>query len=415
MDFNLVGGTGRQRDWVDGAIGACTYDLTLIDATVTVQWVDPLPQSPDIGHAHSYMVTTSNGVREFTISIATWADDASNPNNSGLPNPSQDIQTFYEQSFVHELGHVVHFSTITSDDERTHAASLFWTPDTSGGSGRRFGTLADWSATTWAQNMMEAIAETFKCVYYQGDLIYRNRTIWHLDAKNWPELWTMLIPPYKYLWKAPAANFDGQGHTFNLDSIGKFDVTYLQHADAQFGYGPVRQPPGTPMPNGGGTYDLSLAIISYDPANPSNPIAVAAIGVSGAIDDEPFGHAPPVNWAVTTMSIGGVNLIANESVSNQGGLLQITVDPVGDIPGHVTVTLLGPDGITVTGDTQISTNHVLGMELTGDSQGYADPQAGGAGFVSQGAAFPPPYPFGDSSGSMEVGSGLRGAILIGSN
>lgn len=194
MEVTFTNGTSQQQQWVNDAIAGVSYPLDAIGLGITVDFTDTLPVSPDLGHEHTYMVTVGGG-GTFTIYVAKWADDPLNRNNSGLPNPAADIYDFFKQSFVHELGHCVHLTMIVNDAQRVAAAGDFSTEETTGGSGVRVGALADWSAATWDHNMMEAIAEVFKCTYYTGRLIFGNRTIWDIDASGFDELMALLIPP----------------------------------------------------------------------------------------------------------------------------------------------------------------------------------------------------------------------------
>lgn len=412
-------GTPQQVAWAQEALTRCGYDLSLFAFDVLVKWVDPLPVSSDIGHAHSYMVTQSSAGTgyDYTIFIASWADDASNRNNSGLPNPGADIQEFYMQSFVHELGHIVIWNTILVHNDEPYVAGLYWTPDTAGGSGRRYGTLADWSVSTWAQNMNEAVAETFKCVYYQGRLIYLNRTIWHLDPTSWNDLWFKLLPPQKTIWKdtgiGAQVKATGNGSAQSPDNL---PVSYLDGAHAQMIYGPVIQPLPWPIPNEGGIYNLFLEVVSVDEVTFAQR-TVAHIGISGAMDMSPSGQ-PPYSWAEATVIIGGIVYDANVQVGNPGSFepLDIYLNGTG-VPGEVAVKAIVFGGLEADGVTSVSANQHLLLVANAQIPSGDDFEinVSKVSWLADYKASPPPFPFGDSSGSMLVGSGLRGAILIGDN
>lgn len=196
MQFTLdPSGTPQQQAWVNRAIAACNYPVDALAVGVTVVWASASPCSLH----HPYMCTEANDDGSFTITIEPWADDPSNPNLRGLPSPAADIQEFYMESFVHELGHVIHYTLITNDDARTAAASLFWTPEANSAAGRRWGTLADYapvetSTLTWAAAIVEAIAECIKCAFYVGELIYMNRTEWHIDPQEWQAFINLILP-----------------------------------------------------------------------------------------------------------------------------------------------------------------------------------------------------------------------------
>lgn len=217
--FDNTTGTPQQIAWVQQAIQACTYPLDELSVPVTVTW-----GAVPCGLLHTYMCTEWFYLAEdpsdvssyrFIITIEPWADDPNAIENRGLPNPGADIQTFYMQSFVHELGHVIHRTLINTDDLRTQAAGLFWTPSVNASSGRRAGQLQDYSPdeTTglgWACSVVEAIAESVKCAWYQGRLIYMNRTNWRIDEQEWPTLVKLLTPSV-----GPGGSFDETWRAFN--------------------------------------------------------------------------------------------------------------------------------------------------------------------------------------------------------
>lgn len=194
MNVTYVGGTPQQRQWVLDALSASSYPYSDLDVAVAVTWAASTP----CGVHHSYMCTTDHGDGTFTITIASDADDPRSDKVQGLANPVTDIKRFYMESFVHETGHVVHFTLINNDGLRTQAAELFWAAVVND-TGRVYGTLADYSliettSITWADSIIEAIAETIKVAFYQGNLIYGNRTAWHVDKANWSALMALLLP-----------------------------------------------------------------------------------------------------------------------------------------------------------------------------------------------------------------------------
>lgn len=195
MNLTITNGTPQQQQWVNDAIAQCSYPLKGLPANVVVTFMNSLPVSLDLGHQHTYMVTTSDGLGGFVISIASWADDPTHPDNQGLPNPGLDIYDFFKQSFVHELGHVTHFSLLVTDPLRSQAAQQFWTVEISGGSGRRYGKLGDFGVNIWTDNMMEAIAEVYKVTFYGGRLIFGNRSSWQIDEPSFGTLMGLLLPP----------------------------------------------------------------------------------------------------------------------------------------------------------------------------------------------------------------------------
>lgn len=447
-------GTGQQIQWAKDGVANCGFDLGLFTFNLTFKWADQLPQSSDIGHLHSYMVTQSDGAGGWIIWIEKWADDPLNPNNSGLAgvslatpgdvSGSNEVQQgngvsmttlhgFYMESVVHELGHVVSLNQITTSDEIQKVCALFWTPDMNGGSGRRFGVPDDWNATVWAENIKEAVAEQFKIVYYKGQLIFRNRTQWHLGQNNWNVLWASFMPPYKTLWTNTSMEAELQaGGSPSIDSTG--DPGGIQNlsndanqaaggyaALAAFAFGPVVVPPGEPAPPHapGGTWQWNLGIVIFDPANPSVQSEFAFIAMTGEILDVseyPLG-GPYNNVQVTCGVSPGITLLSNAPGTPEAQLVTIGVKRT-DNPIDFLVEFAVNGGVIASHLVEIPEGQdVLGITWQGSQSqiplGYADMQAGAVAWI-EGASFtPPPYPGGPDSGDIAVGLGYRGAVILG--
>jgi hypothetical protein len=407
MDFTFdSAGTGRQIQWVKDAIASCSFDHTLLPIPVRVVWEETLPESSDIGHLHSYMVTEGDGGTGFIVHIAKWADDPTNPNNQGLPDPQSDIYDFYKQSFVHELGHIVQFSDVITDLQRSEVAALFWTADASGGSGRRYGTLADWTANTWAQNMQEAVAETFKVVYYTGRLIYRNRTIWRIDAGAWNSLWTLLMPPIAGLYRGKGG---GSGGNFNISVPTQFGLHYLDLVRLIAVIGPGIQIPTPTPPNPGGTFAGNISLLGDDGAGHTSVLVDVSLSI---VAQNQFGSHPGEIDGSLSCDIGPVNFLANVPFDNGQNFISIEADSIQGSPGQFQVTVTSPAGVaqgvtTLTNPTDRVT--AISSGLFGGVLNY--PVAFTWGVRS--SALPPPFPGGADTGSIGVGLGLRGAVLIG--
>lgn len=194
MQFVYSGGTPQQIDWAKRGVASCNYPLDKIGVGVTFQWATTLPTSDT---PHPYMVTTRNSDGTFLVSIASWADDYTNPNLQGLPNPKRDVQQFYVECVVHELGHVVSQSTfVDNGPQTTKMCSLFWTSEADSGSGLRYGTLADFdnSSIPWGNLIKEAVAEVFKCAFFTvpSALVFSNRTAWNISADSWADFLDLL-------------------------------------------------------------------------------------------------------------------------------------------------------------------------------------------------------------------------------
>lgn len=410
MDLQFVNGNPSQKDWVHSAIQACGFDLSLIGSTVWVHFVDPLPVSSDLGHSHAYMVTQQTPTG-FTISIATWANDPDNSNNQGLPNPPEDIFDFFKQSFVHELGHVVHFTSITTDTERAQAASLFWTPTVDGGSGRRYGTLGDWSANTWPNNMMEAIAETFKCTYYAGRLIFANRTEWRIDQSAWSALWSLLIPGLQPLFQsADNAFINDAPSSVQIDVPGQFGIAYLQNAIAAVLVGPFTQKPIDPCLNPGGFAVIHLNLVTQPGGNP-----VSQITLEPQFTGFGLGCLPPGGeWFGTgrTFISFGFEAPAQTDLGQEQTLLKITAQP-GVNPGDLVVEASGGGADYVRTLTGFSPDGLLSAQLQVDTFGDIEPNIGPLqwGVISKLSV--PPFPFLSATGAMTPGAAASGLIRVG--
>lgn len=451
MNFAYSGGTPQQLRWIQDALTDCTYPLSAIGVNVTFQFAQPLPISTDIGHAHSYMVTQQVAPGDFTISIATWADDPTNPNNLGLPNPAQDIYDFFKQSIVHELGHVVHFTLINSPLLQQQAASLFWTPDITGGPGRRYGSLPDWSATVWVDNVMEGIAEVFKCVFYSQRLIFLDRTDWHIDQTPFNELIQLLTPPATAGvvddFTATIDPFIAAGNGFTsggvLDvpgdgittTLSLYDPTQLSSTvdvaqslkvDAFGALGlsellmeNLAYPAGTPFaqatmfytPNGAvtaqvpsivnGTIGLSIVV------NPDGVTDVDVMdGAAGIITANVSGSSAGANAAIIVPSVTfpfWLRLVA----STTGAAAEIwETDPQhGGSPSHqVSVTFAITDG-QVLAETAILLNTTTDGIF--DDWRFGNPNPA--------VAIVAPYPFGAPQGAIALGNSGRGSIVVGAN
>ena len=244
MQLTYSGGTAQQRAWAADGVAACAFPLDSVNAVVTITW-----QTIDPQLAHPYMHTTAHGDGTFTITIEPWADDPTNPNLRGLPDPRSDIKDFYMQSLVHEIGHIVHLIRITTDDQKQAIAALFWTPEPNSATGRRFGTLADYSTSettdlSWASAIIEAIAECIKCTFFKGRLVFMNRTLWRIDPQEWNPFLLLLFGAgtgFDETWAADAHNqpVDAAAYeTLQVDLAGMVVPEGLT-ASVQAGYHPT--------------------------------------------------------------------------------------------------------------------------------------------------------------------------------
>lgn len=226
MYFTFSGGTQQQVKWAMEAVAGCTFDLGHLYVDVELIW-GAFPGNIDT--RHPYMVTEVVTGASYQIYIAPWADDPTNGNNQGLPDPAGDIKQFYMQSVVHELGHVVTYCTFDpagadTDPRVTQVCALFWRPEVDSGPGRRYGTLSDWDAASlaWADEIREAVAEMFKVTYFTGRLIFMNRTNWRIDQRDWAallSLWSYYTPLFFEPFKIDAS-YDPSTNTLGGYTVG---------------------------------------------------------------------------------------------------------------------------------------------------------------------------------------------------
>lgn len=242
-------GTVQQIAWAEQAIALCTYPIeTVLEevaAAVSVVWVDTLPDHTD--STHPYMVTEVEAETSFLVSIPRWADDPTAPELQGLPDPGANIQAFYMECFIHEIGHIVSFLTVDIDDldpqdnpQVATVCAFFWrasiggeappapidgTPEVTlwgsligvemSAGGRRYGTPDDWEGPTghpalaWADEIREAVAETFKMLFTDATLVYGNRTNWRISKDNAELLATMLGHPVTGSYTDTVTIWDG--------------------------------------------------------------------------------------------------------------------------------------------------------------------------------------------------------------
>lgn len=420
MNFSYSGGTDQQRRWVQDALAQCSYPLAALTANVTVQWSSSLPVSGDLGHAHSYMVTQTAGAGAFTITIASWADDPTNPDNLGLPNPSQDIYDFYKQSFVHELGHVVHFTLINTDALRQRAAGLFWITDVTGGSGRRSGVLADWSSGVWPDNLMEAVAEVFKCTFYSGRMIFMNRTAWRIDENPFNDLVKLIAP------LGTGAFYDD----FSVDHLALYGggpPTAVTGGQLVVGYpNATLLEPSVLATNGA----MSVKIAARDAVAGQAPTVVLATSVLGVpteeaeavldlniVDGAPFDNA--LHLIVAT-GAGSSDVWLHSPALPAWLVLRLTdalataelwlTDPVlgGSPTGTAFVSRVGPvqlaQSLLIGSPVNTGTGPAGVGTLTLDDWRWG--QSGPSNLTA-------PYPFGPVRGSIQVGAGRRAQHVVG--
>jgi hypothetical protein len=153
VTFDYLHGTDREVAWFKEAVQRCTYPFERITTHVTVEWRAEVP----IGHTYAGQATpyTPNDAcgrpNKATIILRHDLDD---PNQSGKPKGFYAGKRFYQETCIHELGHVVEFKF--SDAQIARMSALF-----DGGS------PADWAddGLNHDDRRRESFAETFKDVY----------------------------------------------------------------------------------------------------------------------------------------------------------------------------------------------------------------------------------------------------------
>lgn len=182
MIVTLVGGTGQQRQWVEEAIRRVTYPLDRLAVNVTVTWPT---EPPCPGHKEFACTTTPDGVN-FAMSIREAFDSSTDPDYSG--------RTFYEETIVHELGHVITFARANL---AAREAMCPWFMRRVSGEGIVHGVAAqlDNADDLWEDRIQEAMAETIKdAILPHGYRDYDNRTNWEIDPAHYDDFMTAMVP-----------------------------------------------------------------------------------------------------------------------------------------------------------------------------------------------------------------------------
>lgn len=182
--------TTTMRAWIEDVLGRCRFPVGRGQANITVK-VLPEPSCP--GH-QDYMCTAWDGMAAH-IEIRAGVDNPAHPANAGLPNPLTQTKTFFQECFIHELGHVFFFAHYNADDRKTQMSGWFRHTGATGSGAGRQGLLADWNPLTaaWEDRTQEAVAEFFKDVYLiEADRVYENRTNWEMQAESFPEFVAMI-------------------------------------------------------------------------------------------------------------------------------------------------------------------------------------------------------------------------------
>lgn len=202
MDFTYDATvTGQQRQWIRDTISRSSYPFDDVPVAVTFAVV---AEPPCEGHK-DIMCTTDNGDGTYTVHIRDGIDNPSGRVAQGLPRPARDIKHFFQESVMHELGHVAAFFMLATDDAKTTVAAYFEREGATG-DGYPVGTLDDWSDVLlpWEDRISEAVAETVKDASLDSrHRIFDNRTNWFLQRAHWEDFITAIAPGAGGSWVTP--------------------------------------------------------------------------------------------------------------------------------------------------------------------------------------------------------------------
>lgn len=185
----------QQRQWVNDAIlAASMFELDRLNVDIVVTTVT---EPPCAGH-NDYMCTLAAG-GGATIFIRVGADD---PNADFNRKVRDRLHEFFMEAFIHELGHVLFFTSITlTDVEKAGVARLF-TMKAATGEVARTGVLEDWNPLDkpWEQRISEGVAEFFKDLYLPREKrVYDNRSDWWMTRGSFDAFMTyietVICPP----------------------------------------------------------------------------------------------------------------------------------------------------------------------------------------------------------------------------
>jgi hypothetical protein len=177
LDFLNAAPTQAQEDAVRSVMDPTVtrFKWGAFTNHVRITWVDD--PTLEIGNAHNHVfafTTVAFGGSPIDIRIRRSMGQGPDAENGfwrvrGIKN---DL-AFLTESMMHELGHVM----VAFLDSQQFPPLFFR-------NGTR-GTDADWrpAAADWEDHIEEAVAETFKDVYYPGRA-YDNRTHWKLPRQN---------------------------------------------------------------------------------------------------------------------------------------------------------------------------------------------------------------------------------------
>lgn len=164
MNVSFTGGTAQQRQWVQDAISTCNFPFDGLSVSVEFTW-----GTPPVANHSAFACTVSNGGGSYTVTLRPDLDD---PNRDPLYNG----KSFYEETVVHELGHVAQMALADSSAQHDSFCDMFGAPHTDW-------TISEATPQGWETAVVEAVAETFKDMWFP-DRKFDNRTRWKLASNE---------------------------------------------------------------------------------------------------------------------------------------------------------------------------------------------------------------------------------------
>lgn len=181
--------TTQQRLWFQNALAHTRFAIDRGGVTIAVKTV---VEPSAVGHKDYMATTVVGGVT--TIEIRQGADDPASSFNQWLPDPVRDVQRFFQEAVIHELGHAFFFNHFNTPENQATIAS--WFQRTYGlGAGGVNGTPVEWNPLDkqWSDRIQEALAEFFKDVYLNPEeRVFDNRTNWSFNEAHFGDFLTLI-------------------------------------------------------------------------------------------------------------------------------------------------------------------------------------------------------------------------------
>jgi hypothetical protein len=135
---------------------------------------------PNLDGGDAVMDTAQTATGHWALRIAEFADNSAWSGYQSLPTTDlASIKRFVEECFVHEFAHMAAGDALYGQDPilTTRVCGCFINKNT----GKR-GTISNWNTGPWADQIIEAVAETVKLHFLPSTCrVYANRTNWKLD------------------------------------------------------------------------------------------------------------------------------------------------------------------------------------------------------------------------------------------